>query len=109
MDIGKRLRELREAKGLSQSDVEDRSGLPQAYVSKVENGRSTPTLQMLERWANALDVELHQLFAVGHSQPEAALMACIPDYELLRPVLLELKRRYPVPNNALPARCRFPA
>ena len=25
---------------------------------------------------------------------EAALMACLPDYELLRPVLLELKRRY---------------
>ena len=26
---------------------------------------------------------------------EAALMACKPDYILLRPVLLELKRRYP--------------
>jgi len=25
----------------------------------------------------------------------AALMACIPDYLLLRPVLVELKRRYP--------------
>jgi hypothetical protein len=25
---------------------------------------------------------------------EAALMACMPDYELLRPVLLELKRRH---------------
>jgi len=26
---------------------------------------------------------------------EAALIACIPDYLLLRPVLAELKRRYP--------------
>jgi len=26
---------------------------------------------------------------------EAALIACLPDYALLRPVLLELKRRYP--------------
>ena len=26
---------------------------------------------------------------------EAALVACSPDYELLRPVLIELKRRYP--------------
>jgi hypothetical protein len=26
---------------------------------------------------------------------EAALIACLPDYELLRPVLVELKRRYP--------------
>ena len=28
----------------------------------------------------------------------AALIACLPDYELLRPVLLELKRRYPEPQ-----------
>jgi hypothetical protein len=27
---------------------------------------------MLERWAEALDVELYQLFAVGHDQPVAA-------------------------------------
>jgi len=27
---------------------------------------------------------------------EATLIACSPDYELLRPVLLELKRRYPL-------------
>jgi len=34
---------------------------------------------------------------------DAASAACIPDYELLRPVLLELKRRYPEPP---PARLR---
>ena len=72
MDIGKRLRDLREAKGLSQGDIEDRTGLPKAYVSIVENGRTTPTLQMLVRWAEALDVELYKLFAVGHRQPVAA-------------------------------------
>jgi transcriptional regulator with XRE-family HTH domain len=72
VDIGKRLRELRKAKGLSQRDIEDRTGLPKAYISIVENGRTTPTLQMLVRWAEALDVELYQLFAVGHDQPVAA-------------------------------------
>jgi len=72
VDIGKRLRELRKDKGLSLRDIEDRTGLPKAYVSIVENGRTTPTLQMLERWAEALDVELYQLFAVGHDQPVAA-------------------------------------
>ena len=34
---------------------------------------------------------------------EAALIACLPDYELLRPVLLELKRRYP---EGVPSRPR---
>ena len=72
MDIGKRLRELREAKGLTQRDIEELSGLLRDYVSKIENGHSTPTLQVLERWAKALDVELYQLFVVGDGQPEAA-------------------------------------
>jgi hypothetical protein len=31
----------------------------------------------------------------GEWLAEAALMACMPDYVLLRPVLLKLKRRYP--------------
>lgn len=74
MDIGKRLRELREAKGLSEGDVEARTGLPHTHISLVESGNSTPTLQVLQRWANALDVKLIQLFAVGHGQPEAPIL-----------------------------------
>ena len=72
MDIGKRLRELRETKGLSQAGLEHRTGLLRCYVSRVENGHTTPSLRVLERWAVALDVELCQLFFVGHGQPQAA-------------------------------------
>jgi transcriptional regulator with XRE-family HTH domain len=73
VDIGKRLRELREAKGLSQRDVEDRSGLPRSQLSIIENGHSTPSFRVLERWAEALDVELNELFTVGHGQPETTV------------------------------------
>jgi transcriptional regulator with XRE-family HTH domain len=71
VDIGKRLRELRKAKGLSQGDVEHRSGLLRCYQSGVENGRATPTVRVLERWAKAVDVELYQIFFDGRGQPEA--------------------------------------
>jgi len=71
VDIGRRLRDLREAKGLSQTDVEDLTGLPRSYVSRTENGRGTPSIQVLERWAEALDVDLHQLFVAGDGRPEA--------------------------------------
>ncbi len=60
MDIAKRLRELREARYLTQQDVEARSGLRQSYISAVESGRTVPTLKTLERWANALGVETYQ-------------------------------------------------
>jgi len=74
VDIGKRLRALRKAKGLSQGDVAGRSGLSRHYVSRVENGHATPSLPELAKWANALDVQLYQLFAVGHAQKEAPVL-----------------------------------
>ena len=54
MDIGKRLREIREAKGLSQADIEKRSGLLRSYVSRVEGGYTAPSLATLEKFAKAL-------------------------------------------------------
>ncbi len=53
MLIGDRLRELREAKNLSQGDIEQRTGLLRCYVSRVENGQTVPAVEMLEKFAPA--------------------------------------------------------
>jgi transcriptional regulator with XRE-family HTH domain len=71
MDIGKRLRELREAKGLSQGDIEKRSGLLRSYISRVEGGYTAPSLATLEKFAKALEVEPYQLFYRGEGRPVA--------------------------------------
>jgi transcriptional regulator with XRE-family HTH domain len=71
MDIGARLHELRLAKGLSQGDIERRTGLLRCYVSRIEHGHSIPSLETLEKWAKALDVELYQLFYQGKGKPVA--------------------------------------
>lgn len=63
MDIGKRLRELREAKGYSQGSIEKRTGLLRYYISRVECGHSLPSLGTLEKWAKALDLGLYSSFA----------------------------------------------
>ncbi len=65
MLIGDRLRNLRKFKNLSQSDVEPRSGLLRAYVSRVENGYTIPSLSTLERFAKALGLPLYLLFLDG--------------------------------------------
>src|SRR6266849_4808309 len=70
MLIGDRLRELREAKNLSQGDIEKRSGLKRSYVSRVENGHTIPSLETLEKWAHALEVPLYQLFYDGEEPPK---------------------------------------
>jgi transcriptional regulator with XRE-family HTH domain len=69
MNIAKRLRELREAKGLSQGDIERRSGLLRSYISRVEGGYTAPSLSTLEKFAKALDVEPYQLLYAGKGRP----------------------------------------
>jgi len=101
MDIGKRLRELREANGLSHSDVENRTGLLRTYISHIEEGHSTPTLQMLEKWADALDVDLYQLFVVGQGEPAAAVLPERIQLGAQERALLELFDEMPVEDRAL--------
>ena len=48
MVIGDKLKELREAKKLSQGDIEKRTGLLRCYISRVENGHTVPSVDTLE-------------------------------------------------------------
>jgi len=63
MQIGAKLRELREAKNLSQGDIEKRTGLFRCYTSRVENGYTVPSVGTLEKYASALEVPLYRFFA----------------------------------------------
>jgi transcriptional regulator with XRE-family HTH domain len=65
MILGDRLRQIRESKGFSQGSIEKRTGLLRCYVSRVENGHTIPSINTLEKWARAMDVELYQLFYDG--------------------------------------------
>lgn len=69
MLIGDRLRALREAKNLSEEDIEERTGLLRSYLSEVENGETVPSIETLEDIACALEVPLYQLFCDGKKQP----------------------------------------
>ena len=69
MVIGTKLRSLREAKGLSQGDIEKSTGLLRCYISRIENGHTIPSLETLERFSAALDVPLYKLFFSGEGEP----------------------------------------
>jgi transcriptional regulator with XRE-family HTH domain len=69
MVIGQRLRALREYKNLSQGDIEKRTGLLRCYVSRVENGHTSPSIESLEKFARALEVPIFQLFYDGEKPP----------------------------------------
>ncbi len=69
MLIGDRIRAIRQAKELSQGDIEERSALLRAYQSRVECGHTVPAVETLEKWARALEVQLYQLFYEGEEPP----------------------------------------
>ncbi len=70
MIIGDRLREMRDAKKLSQGDIEKRTGLLRCYISRVENGHTVPAVETLEKLARAFEVPLYQLFYEGNEPPQ---------------------------------------
>jgi transcriptional regulator with XRE-family HTH domain len=70
MVIGDRLRALREEKKFTQGEIEKRTGLLRAYVSRVENGHSVPAVETIEKFARALEVPMYQLFYDGEKPPK---------------------------------------
>ncbi len=67
MSIGLRLRGVREAKGLSQSDVAGGSGLKKEYISRIENEHIVPTFNTLEALAAGLKVDVIDIVKFGHN------------------------------------------
>ncbi|MDR3792046.1 MAG: helix-turn-helix transcriptional regulator [Terracidiphilus sp.] len=63
MKIGTTIRAHRLQKGLSQGDIEKKTGLLRCYLSRVENGHTIPSLDTLSKIAIALDVPIAQFFA----------------------------------------------
>src|SRR5438552_18249290 len=54
--FGQRLRDARREAGLSQSDLETRSGIPKARLSRYENGHVLPSIGTLGKLARALSI-----------------------------------------------------
>lgn len=65
MNIGETIRNYRLQKGMSQGDIEKRTGLLRCYLSRVENGHTVPSLDTLAKIATAMDLPLAQFFSNG--------------------------------------------
>ena len=59
--IGKKIREARKAKGLSQEDFAAEAGLGRTYMGRIERGEQNVSIQNLIRIAITLRVEVNEL------------------------------------------------
>jgi transcriptional regulator with XRE-family HTH domain len=60
--FGSRVRELRQAKGISQEGLADKAGLDRTYISSIERGKRNISLENIERLAKALKVGVRDFF-----------------------------------------------
>ena len=62
-----RIREILESKDIKVSSLAETVGITRANMSNIVNGKSTPSLETLEKIANALEVDITELFAPSSS------------------------------------------
>lgn len=62
MDIGKNIKKIREAKGLTAKEVISAIDMGAPMYSRIETGKTEPSLSTLEKIAKALGVKLSDLF-----------------------------------------------
>lgn len=62
-----RIREILESKDIKVSSLAETVGITRANMSNIVNGKSTPSLETLEKIANALGVDITELFAPSSS------------------------------------------
>lgn len=60
--LGKKIQKLRKELGMTQEETAEKTGISRAYMGYIEQGRYTPSLEVLEKISKALKVPLKGLF-----------------------------------------------
>lgn len=73
-DFGLRIKELRNKKGITQYQLAEMTGIDPKHMSHIETGRSFPKADLIEKLANALELEYTELFQTEHLQERKVLL-----------------------------------
>jgi len=64
--LAKNIKNYRKIKGFSQEMLAEKAGTSTTHIGMVEIGKKFPSIRMLEKIANALDVDTPELFVTGN-------------------------------------------
>ncbi len=79
VQIGKRIKELREARNMKQVELAELIDMEATNLSKLEKGIHLPKDENLNKITNALNVDLQDLFDFGHIKSREDLLKEIND------------------------------
>ncbi|MEK6697671.1 MAG: helix-turn-helix transcriptional regulator [Nitrospirota bacterium] len=60
--VGLRIKHVRKTRGLSQEKLSEKVAMSSKYLSSIERGKENPTLDTFIKLAQALNVEISELF-----------------------------------------------
>lgn len=80
--IGTRIMQRRKALGLTQEQLAEKTNISKTYLSSIERGKNTPTIELLFRLCNATD-ETPDYYLIGRITEETGplqrLIESLPD------------------------------
>lgn len=105
LDLGNRLRSIREHNGLSQRELAKRAGVPHSSISMIEQGLSSPTLNSLAKILNGFPMSVVQFFSCDLSLLDKHIYRAyeLPVYSLQHGVQVQ---RLPKPFGTHPINFR---
>ena len=103
--ISKRLKQLREDAGLSQSKIGQLVGVPQSSIYRYEQGQSTPSPKTFRWYADYFDVSLDYLFG-RTDDPHGAHYEYKPKFEIINPEMEKFVEMCFEPNSRMNERLK---
>ena len=73
-DFGLKLKEIRSRNGITQTQLAEAVGIDPKHISHIETGRSFPKADLIEKFANALDIEYSEFFNIKYSNDRMFLL-----------------------------------
>lgn len=76
-NFGKRLKEIRKQKKITQFQLAELANIDEKHVSNIERGGNFPRVELLEKFAEILGVEVQEFFIVDHFKTKQELINSI--------------------------------
>lgn len=80
-DFGQRIKELRNKKGITQYQLAEMVGIDPKHMSHIETGRSFPKADLIEKFANALEIEYPELFSTQYLEDREIIFKKLINYK----------------------------
>ena len=83
--LGSKLKTLRKAKNYTAVELAKKINVSQAYISKMENDKASPNLEMLSRILHALDSDIYTFFTHNRMDISEEFMRFYESFKAVSP------------------------